>query len=124
MTVSTPEAARRALERDWARRLKVFHRLSSKDPGDLSRDDVHDLRVTTRRLRASLWVLRHCGGSGLMQRAHRELRAIGRVLGECRMWDIAGRDAEAYGAGTDLIEKKRSRARAKLHRALEPQRVR
>jgi CHAD domain-containing protein len=113
----------RALERDWAKRMKMFERLVDKGAGALSDDDVHDLRVTTRRLRASLWVLRHCMESNAADRAHRDLRSIGRVLGERRMWDIALGDAQKYGADTGEIEKKRARAHAKLHRALRGARV-
>jgi CHAD domain-containing protein len=122
--MTTEESARRALEQDWAKRLKLFEELTARDPDDLSDDDVHDLRVTTRRLRASLWVLRHCMESKVAERAHRELRAVGRVLGERRMWDIAARDAHAYGAGTPAIDKQRRRAHAALRRALRRPRVR
>jgi CHAD domain-containing protein len=122
--ISTEEAAHRALVRDWAKRLKTFEKLAAYDAGHLSDDDVHDLRVTTRRLRASLWVLRHCMESRVAERSHRELRAIGKVLGERRMWDIAKGDAESYGAPTDAIEKKRKRAHARLRRALRRPRVR
>src|SRR5690349_10114551 len=111
--MSAGESAHRALERDWAKRLKLFEELAARDPDELSKDDVHDLRVTTRRLRASLWVLRHCAESDVADRAHRDLRALGRVLGERRMWDIAEHDAEIYRADTATIEKKRTRAQAR-----------
>ena len=122
--VSTDEAARRALEHDWHKRLTLFEKLTAHAPDHLSDDDVHDLRVTTRRLRASLWVLRHCVQSNVAERAHRELRAVGKVLGERRMWDIAARDAQVYRAHTGAIEKKRRRAHAKLRRALARPHVR
>jgi CHAD domain-containing protein len=122
--VSAAEAAHRALERDWAKRVRIFEKLAEADADDLSKDDVHDLRVTTRRLRASLWVLRHCMESSAAERLHKELRAIGSVLGERRMWDIAEHDAETYGADTGPIEKKRTRAQAKLRHALRGARVR
>jgi CHAD domain-containing protein len=122
--ISSEELAHRALERDWAKRMKIFQRLVDKGAGALSDDDVHDLRVTTRRLRASLWVLRHCMESNTGDRAHRELRSIGKVLGERRMWDIALGDAQKYGADTRAIEKKRARAHTKLRRALRGARVR
>ena len=122
--MSAGESAHRALERDWAKRLKLFEELAARDADDLSKDDVHDLRVTTRRLRASLWVLRHCAESDRADEAHRDLRALGKVLGERRMWDIAEHDAEIYRADTGTIEKKRKRAQAKLRRALRGARVR
>ena len=115
---STDETARQAFGRDWAKRLETFAELTAKRAADLSTEDVHHLRVTTRRLRASLWVLRHCVDNKSAQRAHRELRAIGKVLGERRMWDIALRDAEAYGGKTGEIEKRGKRATARVKRAL------
>ena len=101
--------------------MKTFTKLAGGS-GDLSADDVHDLRVTTRRLRSSLSVLRHC--SDLSDaKARRELRALGRVLGERRMLDIALGDAKRYGVDTDAIEKRREWADAGLRRALKPARV-
>lgn len=122
--VSTDEAARRSLARDWSKRLVRFEELTSTDPDELSKDDVHDLRVTTRRLRASLWVLRHCMMNEAAERCYRELRSIGRALGERRMWDIVHGDAEHYGAGTAEIEKQRGRAHASMRRVLERGRMR
>jgi len=122
--VSADEAARRSLGRDWAKRLEKFEELATRDPDRLSNDDVHDLRVTTRRLRAALWVVRHCMIDVHPERVHRELRSIGRALGERRMWDIALADAEHYRAGTSEIEKERRRAHANMRRALQRARVR
>lgn len=121
--ISADEAARRALERDWAKRLDKFEELAKTDPVKLSKDDVHDLRVTTRRLRASLWVVRHSMIDAYAERGHRELRSIGKALGERRMWDIALGDAEHYGADTSEIEKERRRAHATMRRALRHARV-
>src|SRR5262245_53384217 len=121
--VSTDEVARRALEQDWAKRLETFEELATKPADKLSKDDVHDLRVATRRLRASLWIIRHCMLSKDAERCHRELRSIGGALGERRMWDIARRDAEHYNADTSEIEKQRDRAHDKMKRALQRGRV-
>jgi CHAD domain-containing protein len=121
--ISADEAARRALEHDWAKRLEKFAELATTDPDKLSKDDVHDLRVTTRRLRASLWVVRHCMIDGYAEHGHRELRSIGKALGERRMWDIALGDAEHYGADTSDIEKERRRAHAAMRRTLRHARV-
>ena len=114
-------AVRDAFARDWARRTKTFAKLAGGS-GDLSADDVHDLRVTTRRLRSSLSVLRHCSDVG-DDKARRELRALGRVLGERRTLDIALKDAKRYRVDTGAIEKSRERADEELRRALKPARV-
>src|SRR5512132_3740231 len=112
---------RRTFAHDFAHRAKVFHRLASTYP--LTTDDVHDLRVTTRRLRASIAVLRHAGVRGKTSRARRKLRALGRLLGECRMLDVAIADAERYHVSAGRLELRRNRAYAALRRALEPSRV-
>jgi CHAD domain-containing protein len=93
--------------------------------GELPMEDVHDLRVTTRRLRASLSVVRHAASPDARQRrARRQLRALGRALGERRMLDIAHRDATKYRADTAVIDKRLVKANAALRRALRSSRVR
>lgn len=118
-TVSSRGAARRALAREWAKRLATFEALAMKPSDELTPDDVHDLRVTTRRLRAALWLLRHCMLNKDAERCYRELRSLGRALGERRMWDIVRRDAENHGADTSRIEMPHRRAHAKMRHALE-----
>lgn len=120
---STDEAARRALGADWAKRVAKFEELAVGDPNRLSSEEVHHLRVTTRRLRASLWVVRHCVDAKNGERAHRALRDIGKALGERRMWDIALHDAKSYDADTDEIEKRMRRATARMKRTLRHGRV-
>jgi CHAD domain-containing protein len=123
-SVSADESARRALENDWTKRLNAFEKLAKQDADALSQDDVHHMRVTTRRLRASLWVVRHCMESKRAEQLHRDLRGIGQALGERRMWDIALDDAEHYRGETREIKKRRERAHARMRRALRNGRVR
>ncbi|HET6350212.1 MAG TPA: hypothetical protein VFH88_14130, partial [Candidatus Krumholzibacteria bacterium] len=42
--------ARRIFAREWLRRTRTVAKIARRADGDLSHDDVHDLRVTTRRL--------------------------------------------------------------------------
>jgi CHAD domain-containing protein len=114
-----------AFRRDWVKRSSTLRRLGLQPARGLSVDDVHDLRVTTRRLRASLSVLRHCAAPDARQRrARHELRAMGRALGERRMLDVALRDAGEFRADTAHIEKRLAKANTALHRALRADRVR
>ena len=122
--VSAGEVARLAFARDWSKRLAKFEELATSHADKLSPDDVHDLRVTTRRLRASLWILRRCLMNKNAERCYRELRSIGKALGERRTWDIARRDAERYGADTSEIEKHRRHAHVKMRHALQRGRIR
>lgn len=116
-----PALVRRSFELDFAHRSRTFKRLASSR--ELSVDDVHQLRVATRRLRAALSVLRHGRDRGRFGRAQRELRSFGRALGACRSLDIAIRDARVYHVDTARLEKRRARAGAALRRALKPARV-
>lgn len=86
-------------------------------------DEVHDLRVATRRLRASIFVLGRCTAIAQEKKIMRELRDLGRALGARRMWEIAIRDAESYGAETAALTKRLSRAEKALRRAMRPGRM-
>jgi CHAD domain-containing protein len=114
---------RTVFARDFERRTRILHRLS-RAPRRLSADDVHDLRVTTRRLRESISMLRECGAGAGTARARRELRALGRALGACRTLDIAIEDARTYRVDAGPLEKKRVRAYGSLYRLLRPARTR
>lgn len=104
--------------RDFLRRTGKLKRLCAISPDELSPDDVHDLRVTTRRLRASLSILKSVAPHMKDGGARRELRALGRVLGERRMLDIAIRDARRYRLDDAALHKRHARADKSLARAL------
>jgi CHAD domain-containing protein len=108
---------------DWSRRVGTLKRLARTRRGNLPVEDVHRLRVTTRRLRSSLSVLRHSVDRDLADATRRELRALGRALGERRMWDIAIRDARVYGAPVRGLMLRRTRSNVKLRAALARKRV-
>lgn len=57
-------------------------------------DDIHDLRVLTRRLRSMAWVADRILGPGRSRPFRRDLQRIGRALGECRALDVAVEDAD------------------------------
>lgn len=115
--------ARRIFAGDWSRRTKRLKLLVDPAHGKLSVDDVHDLRVTTRRLRASLSVLLHGMESKAARKAHRKLRTLGLALGERRMWDIAMRDAITYQLSTATMKKRHARSSQALQRALGKKRI-
>jgi CHAD domain-containing protein len=98
--------------------MGTLERLAHRD--DLSVEELHELRVATRRLRASIFVVSRCTAIAQAGKIKRELRALGRVLGERRMWDIAIHDAERYGAKTGAMKKKQAAAEKAVRRALRP----
>ena len=83
---------------------KITHSLlargSTPDP-----DLIHKLRVNTRRLRASFWVLDHdykrCPES---DSTLREIKHLGRVLGERRQFDVAFEIANEYRVNANYLK--------------------
>ncbi len=57
------------------------------DTGDIER--VHDMRVTTRRLRAALEIFEPCFPAGQYDQALREVKRLADALGERRDRDVA-----------------------------------
>jgi CHAD domain-containing protein len=109
--------------RDFSRRLQKLKRLVAISPDHLTVDDVHDMRVTTRRLRASLSILRQVTTVKKSGAVRRDLRALGRVLGERRMLDIAIRDAKRYRLDATVLDKRYARAGKTVERALARKRT-
>ncbi len=81
---------------------KATHRLPSVE-------NVHDLRILTRKLRSDLWVVPKNKRTEAMRAARKELKALGDVLGNQRMYDVAIADAHRY-----------HRKSARLYKALLP----
>ncbi|GAB4190975.1 MAG: hypothetical protein OHK0022_04270 [Roseiflexaceae bacterium] len=116
------EAARRLLRRQ-------FERMLAREDGVRSGEDVedvHQMRVATRRLRASLQIVQPVYDAKAITRFRRGLRRIARTLGAVRDRDVflghvlAYRDSlpEAERAGItpliDAVERQRTEARAEL----------
>lgn len=65
----------------------IEHSRGVLDVGDIER--VHDMRVTTRRLRAALEIFEPCFPRKELRAAIRELKALADALGERRDRDVA-----------------------------------
>lgn len=105
-----------------------FHKLS-KDASQLERliaktrkspkpDNVHDLRVQTRRSRARLWLLKDALPGKQLKPIRKELKQIGRALGERRKWDVAKEDAQHYGLALKGKQREQKDANKSLKRVL------
>lgn len=78
------EGARRMLRRTFERLLARIDAVEKdEDP-----EDVHDARVATRRLRASLQVVEGIFDTGLVRELRRGLRRVARSLGVVRDYDV------------------------------------
>src|SRR5262249_13985671 len=124
------EAARRQLRR-------FFDKLLSREDGVIKGEDVedvHQMRVATRRLRASLQVVEGVYDHELIQGYRRGLRRIARSLGAVRDGDVflehltAYRDSLPEADRTRLdplitaVDSERARARERLLNDLEAKR--
>jgi CHAD domain-containing protein len=85
---------------------------NSRDVLDLEDvERVHDMRVSTRRLRAALEIFAPCFPKKPLKRATKEVRALADALGERRDPDVAIEDLRRFGAaagpgaeeGVDLL---------------------
>jgi inorganic triphosphatase YgiF len=78
------EGARRILRRTFERLLARLDAVEKdEDP-----EDVHDARVATRRLRASLQIVEGVFDTDLLRKLRRGLRQIARSLGAVRDYDV------------------------------------
>lgn len=89
-------------------------------------EELHDMRVASRRLRAAVRAFGDAIPPKRRERLRKELRWLGRRLGGVRDLDVLLRRFEAGGAGLAplraALEREREKARARMVRALESRR--
>ncbi len=124
------EGVRRVLRRFFDRLLTREEAVrKGEDP-----EDIHQMRVATRRLRASLQVVETIYDPELVRRYRRGLRRVAQSLGAVRDGDVFLQHIAAYraglpeGAGTNLepligaLEAERAGARSRLLHDLDARR--
>lgn len=110
------EGARRMLRRTFERLLARIDAVEKdEDP-----EDVHDARVATRRLRASLQVVEGIFDAGLLRELRRGLRRVARSLGVVRDYDVF---LEAVRAFRDRLPEERRSIMEPLLTAIESARA-
>jgi CHAD domain-containing protein len=82
---------------DLRRMRKSFSRLAARVKKSSDPDDLHDLRVLTRRMRAVVWLSRHATSGPRLKKLRAVLSELGHALGERRTLDVLERDAAHYG---------------------------
>ncbi len=86
------------------RAAEVFeHSHRVLDMGDIER--VHDMRVATRRLRATMEVFEPCFPRKRFRRALREVKALADALGERRDRDVAIEFLESFAEEVDPVDR-------------------
>ncbi len=121
------EAGRKALLGDLVRMLQ--HEAGSRTGEDI--EDVHDMRVATRRMRSTLRLLATHFKPKAIKPIQRQLRKLALVLGAVRDLDVLIKNVSDYQATLDedhradlepvivLLEIERSKARHDLIRTLD-----
>ncbi|HMP40629.1 MAG TPA: CHAD domain-containing protein [Roseiflexaceae bacterium] len=124
------EGARRQLRR-------MFERMLAREAGATSGDDiedVHQMRVAIRRLRASLQVVEPAYDEKLVREFRRALRRLALALGDVRDWDVFAAAVAQYHAQASAeeqptleplataVDHQRSLARRELLRAFKSDR--
>lgn len=107
-----------ALARKFQTEVRNLKRLVQAVRDDPRPKVVHELRATTRRLRAVLFIF---------PEAHEVVRALGRKLGHIRELDVAIDDAIHYGLPARRIDearKKRKRYRKQIQNFLKKKKTR
>ncbi|MGQ9908274.1 MAG: CHAD domain-containing protein [Candidatus Flexifilum sp.] len=121
------EAGRKVLLQQFIEMLK--HEAGSRTGGDI--EDVHDMRVATRRMRSTLQLLEPYFKPKAINGYRVQLRKIARALGAVRDLDVLIADIERYRETLDeagrarleatlaLLNEERAEARAFLNRTLD-----
>ncbi len=92
-----PEAAHKILEYNFGKmRSRERHVRNGSDA-----EDLHDMRVSTRRLRAAWRIFEGAFKPGRTRRLRRRLRGVSDRLGTVRDLDVLIEGLEAYRAGLD-----------------------
>jgi CHAD domain-containing protein len=122
-TDTMAEAGRKLLLKDYIAMLD--HEAGSRTGEDI--EDVHDMRVATRRMRSALRLLEPYYKSKPIRTFRTQLSKVADALGEVRDLDVLIHDLEKYGdknelslaAAIGLLDAERVEARHNLNRALD-----
>lgn len=97
--------------------IKTFKELARSASKSQKVGNVHDLRVTTRRLRVIFWLIKHGSTLKVPSGLRKAFHELGQTLGEQRQLDVALRDASHYKLDPSrltFLQKKASLALAPL----------
>ncbi len=93
---------------------QTFKRLAQKTSQKKTKQNIHELRVTTRRIDAALWLIGHETSNQVLKKLPVSLRKLRQALGKCRELDVALEDASKYHFDGKKLKSQRQRASKKL----------
>lgn len=107
------------LERD----AKALKRQALQARHDPCKKNIHQLRITVRRVRAVLWLIEHGSSHLSFRKLKANLRNLGHALGRLREIDVAIQDAKKYHLRVTRLKNKRQAARKSLRGTLGRRRL-
>ncbi|HEY8272001.1 MAG TPA: CHAD domain-containing protein [Pseudobdellovibrionaceae bacterium] len=107
------------VENQFQEQVKIFNKLMHSQSQRLSLEGVHDLRVSTRRLRSLIDLLEKSTAHKVPKAAKKSLKELGDLLGDRRQWDVALQGARRYHLNTQGLLKDQRAAGSKLHKILQ-----
>jgi CHAD domain-containing protein len=84
-----------------------------------TKQNIHDLRVTVRRIRAVLWLLERSSPNRHFPKLSSSLCKFARVLGELRELDVAIKDAHDYQIADSDLKSKRINGQDRVSRRID-----
>lgn len=99
--------------------IKLLNQTEQSAAEKLSQSKVHDLRVTTRRVRAVLWLLKHSSTELHFKSLEHALRKLGKSLGNFREISIAINDAKIFSLNSDPLTLLRKNSKKRIRPLLK-----
>ncbi len=99
-------------------RIDEFCTLMQSTARLLDEKSIHDLRVSTRKLRMLLWIIKNGTPLKIPKALEHRLKSLGHALGRRRQIDVLIHDAEHYGFSARLHEQSRKSETLALKRWL------
>jgi CHAD domain-containing protein len=106
------------VEKYFKHQVRGFNKLVQSQSQRLTLEGVHDLRVSTRRLRSLLWLIKSTKAP-IPANTKKALKDLGSALGEKRKWDVALKGARKYHLSQKSLLKKQKKAGQDLRKVLK-----
>lgn len=102
------------LLQNFSNQMRIFERQIASTHRKHTNKNIHQLRITTRRIRAVLWLVKHGVPHLSFETLNSDLRKLSQALGFVRELDVAIQDAKEFRLQTKKLKKRRRSARKNL----------
>lgn len=111
------------IEPHFSKEISNFAHLVGSQSQRLTLEGVHDLRVSTRRLRSHLRLIQQSSAHHVLANVEATLKILGRALGERRQWDVSLQEAPRFHLKEKDLHKKQLKAGRDLRAILRSENV-